>query len=171
MSTHPDNAAAQPPVSPGVVFNPSSGGPHASSPYAGSPYAGHPHGGAPYAGDPYAGYPYAGYPYAPAWAAPRHRSAGTSLALGLIALLGALPFLGLTLFVAPFAWATGHRTLRQIRQSGGRLGGEGDARAGLVLGVIGTVLLALYLAAIVMLVLWWPHVASELEAQPVGTAV
>lgn len=142
MSKRPDDLSGQPPVGPGVVLNPSSG-----PAYNGPWYS------------------------RPGWPPARHRRAGTSLALGLIALLGALPLCGLTLFVAPFAWATGHRTLREIRQSGGYLAGEGDARAGLVLGIIGTVLLVLWLVVVVLIILWLPTFAAQLQTQPGGTPV
>jgi hypothetical protein len=107
----------------------------------------------------------------PGWVRPRHRDAGTALALGLIGLLAALPSLGLSLVVSPFAWAKGHRTLREIRSSGGWLDGEGEARAGLVLGIIGTVLLVLLAVALVLLVLWLPELVARLEARPEGVQV
>jgi hypothetical protein len=72
---------------------------------------------------------------------PKHPKADTSLGLGLFAVVGAIFFCGLPLLVAPFAWGLGQRTLREIRASGGAWSGERDARAGMVLGIVGTVLL------------------------------
>lgn len=125
----------------------------------------------PYDTPPPWGYGGPGWPPPP----PRHPQARTSMALGLVALLGALPLCGLPLFVAPFAWATGHQALRDIRASGGRLSGEGDARAGMVMGIIGTALLVLVLALVVLVVLlidvpsggWEPGWVPE----PEGTSV
>ncbi|MCH1865223.1 hypothetical protein [Nocardioides sp. CFH 31398] len=79
---------------------------------------------------------------------PKHPSAGTSLALGFVAVLGGVVLL-LPLLVAPWAWLTGARVVREIDASGGRLGGRSEAVAGQVLGIIGTVLLvpAVLLAA------------------------
>ena len=59
----------------------------------------------------------------------RDRSATRALVLGLLS----LPF-GI---FAPFAIWSGARSLRRIRTSDGRLGGEASAAAGLVAGVLG----------------------------------
>jgi hypothetical protein len=107
----------------------------------------------------------------PGWVRPRHRDAGTALALGLIGLLAALPSFGLALLVSPFAWAKGQRTLRDIRSSGGWLDGEREARAGMVLGIIGTALLVLLVVLVVLLVLWLPGPVERLETRPEGVSV
>ncbi|MGO4256181.1 DUF4190 domain-containing protein [Marmoricola sp. RAF53] len=77
--------------------------------------------------------------------------ATTALVLGLIALAGGF-MCGLPLLVGPFAWAAGVRARRAIRQSGGAYGGDGKATAGMVLGIISTVLLVLGLIAIAIVV-------------------
>jgi hypothetical protein len=66
-----------------------------------------------------------------------------------------LGVLGLVLcsLVAPFAWATGKRTMDEIDASYGRLGGRGMAQAGYVMGLLGTVLLGLALLMVAGLVL------------------
>lgn len=79
---------------------------------------------------------------------PRHPKADTSLGLGLFAVVGAIFFCGLPLLAAPFAWSIGQRTLREIRESGGAWSGGREARAGMVLGIVGTVLLV---AAVVLI--------------------
>lgn len=80
-----------------------------------------------------------------------HGSATLSLVLGLIGLVGGfacyVPF-----FVAPFAWWTGAKARREIDRSQGRLDGRGMAVAGMVLGIIGTVLLVLALSVVVILI-------------------
>jgi hypothetical protein len=53
--------------------------------------------------------------------------------------------------IAPFAWSIGKKTRDEIDASGGRLGGRGQAQAGYVLGIVGTVLLGL---GLVFAVLW-----------------
>jgi hypothetical protein len=55
--------------------------------------------------------------------------------------------------LSPFAWAIGVKARREIRQSNGQLGGDGSATAGMVLGIIGTVLLTLAVIALVVLVI------------------
>ncbi|WP_299049822.1 DUF4190 domain-containing protein [uncultured Nocardioides sp.] len=73
---------------------------------------------------------------------PKHPSATTAMVLGIVALGGGL-MCGLPLVVAPWAWVTGGRAVREIDASGGTLGGRGDAQAGYVMGIVGTVLLVL----------------------------
>ena len=96
------------------------------------------------------GYPaYQGYsPYV----GQDHPKATTSLVLGLVGLIGGL-MCGLPVLVSPFAWVVGARTRREIRQSNGQLGGDGSATAGMVLGIIGTVLLALLVILVVVLII------------------
>lgn len=89
----------------------------------------------------------AGSPYGTA--APIHGQATTSMVLGIVGLASILVACGVGLVVSPVAWVLGHRSLKAIRSSGGRLGGEGRARAGYVMGVVGTVLLVLALVALV----------------------
>ena len=61
---------------------------------------------------------------------------------------------GLPLLVAPFAWVLGSQARKGIRESPGQYGGSGKATAGYVLGIIGSILLALVLAGIIALVIW-----------------
>ena len=61
---------------------------------------------------------------------------GLSLILGILGIL-------LCSVVAPFALVIGRRAVKEIDASGGTLGGRGMAQAGFILGIIGTVLLAL----------------------------
>jgi hypothetical protein len=73
---------------------------------------------------------------------PDHPQSTLALVLGLVGVIGAF-ILCLPLVVAPFAWVIGHGALKDIRASQGRLGGESNARTGMILGIIGTVLLIL----------------------------
>ena len=92
--------------------------------------------------------PASGQPaYPPAFSVQDHPKATTAMVLGILGVV-------LCSFVAPFAWATGKRTLDEIDAAQGRLGGRGMAQAGYVLGIIGTVLLGvalLMLAAVLLL--------------------
>jgi hypothetical protein len=76
---------------------------------------------------------------------PDHPQATTALVLGILGIV-------LCQVIAPFAWSTGKKAVDQIDASGGRLGGRGMAQAGYVMGVIGTVLLGLYLLFLVAVV-------------------
>ena len=86
------------------------------------------------------------YGYAPP---PTHSQATLAMVLGLIGVVGAFFACGLTLVVSPFAWAIGQKAVREIRNSGGRLGGESQARTGMIMGIVGTVLLVLAIIAFV----------------------
>jgi len=83
---------------------------------------------------------------------PDHPKATTALVLGLVGLVGGFTCL-LPMVLSPFAWAIGVKARREIRQSNGQLGGDGSATAGMVLGIIGTVLLTLAVIALVVLVI------------------
>jgi hypothetical protein len=98
----------------------------------------------PYGQQPY-GQPYGQQPGYPAAYAPDHPKATTSLVLGILGIV----VCGL---VAPFAWRIGKKTRDEIDASNGQLGGRGAAQAGYVLGLIGTILLALGLVLVVLLV-------------------
>jgi uncharacterized membrane protein YjgN (DUF898 family) len=79
-------------------------------------------------------------PYRPG--APDHPQATTVLVLGIVSLV----VCGLA---GPFAWAMGHRVVREIDASNGGYGGRSNAQVGMVLGIVGTGLLALGLLLMV----------------------
>jgi hypothetical protein len=87
--------------------------------------------------------------------------------LGLVGLIGAFVFCGLPLVVSPFAWGIGRNALKEIRESRGSLGGESQARTGMILGIIGTVLGALALLALVALIV----AAAATDPTPSGSTV
>lgn len=111
-------------------------------------YGGQPQGSPPAPGQP-APYmpvpPYGGYVTPP----PDHPQATLALVLGLVGVIGALLFCGVTLVVSPFAWGIGRSALKEIRASQGRLGGESHAQTGMILGIIGTVLAVLALIMVI----------------------
>lgn len=97
--------------------------------------------------------PYPPYPSPPPQS-PRvrgvHQAATPAMVVGIVA-LAAIPVAGLSLILAPFAWALGRTARREIEASGGTLLGLDRARAGIVLGMIGTGLLVVVLVALAAL--------------------
>jgi hypothetical protein len=85
-------------------------------------------------------YPAGGYTQGPppgyGYAAPDHPKAVTALILGTLGLITCQ-------VMSPFAWAIGKKAVAEIDASGGRIGGRGQAQAGYILGVIGSVVLGL----------------------------
>lgn len=71
-----------------------------------------------------------------------HPHAGLSLGLALVGLAGTCLF-GLGLLVAPFALVTGLEARREIAGEPGRWTGDEMALIGVVLGLLGTIALAL----------------------------
>jgi hypothetical protein len=121
-----------------------------AGPPPGQPPYGYPPAGGHY-GPPAGGHP--GYP-APYGTfnppLPNHPQATISMVLGIIGLAGGLLLCGVGLLASPFAWALGRNALKEIEASHGRLGGEGSARAGMIMGIIGSILLALALVGLIL---------------------
>jgi hypothetical protein len=121
---------------PGSGGGPPYGGPQYGQQY-GPQYGGPPQGGA-----------FPNYPY------PQMQQdapgATTAMVLGILGLVvcGVL---------APFAWYYGNRALEEIDLSGGTLGGRSNAKAGQIMGIIGTVLLGV---GLVFGIIWIIAVAS-----------
>jgi hypothetical protein len=72
-----------------------------------------------------------------------HPRATMSMILGILGLV-------ICGVIAPFAWRMGKKTMDEIDASGGALGGRGMAQAGYIMGIIGTVFLALGLLFVVV---------------------
>jgi hypothetical protein len=64
--------------------------------------------------------------------------------LGLLSLTCCLSILG------PVAYFIGNSSLNRIRASGGTLGGESLAKAGRILGIIGTIFLVLFVIVVIL---------------------
>lgn len=94
------------------------------------------------------GYGYQLYPTPP----PKHPKATTAMVLGIVAVAGGLMACGLPTLIAPFAWLTGHKAVKEIDASGGTIGGRSEAHAGKILGIVGTVMLVLIIAAVILFI-------------------
>lgn len=166
----PDGSDPSPtvPPSPGVQFNPQTAYPaDGSAPpaYPGTPYPQQPgyppqpgypqQPGYPPQGYPQPGYgqPGYGYPGYPGYARPEHPQANTALIVGIVGLAGGLTFCGVPLLASPFAWVIGQRAKNDIDREPERWGGRDHANTGMILGIVGTVLLALALVGLLIFVL------------------
>jgi hypothetical protein len=113
-----------------------------------------------------------GSSYQPAYAGgylPQHPSATTAMVLGIVSLAGLLFTVGITLLLAPAAWVVGARAVREIDASPGRYAGRDRAQAGKVMGIIGTVLLALGILAVIAIFALAVSVTSS-DSSPVSPA-
>lgn len=153
---------AEPPPYPTQAM-PSAPPPYPPPPYRSAPYP------APYQAPSYpppawgTAPPHAGgwVPYGAPVA--EHPRSTLALVLGIIGLVAGLST-GVGFLLSPVAWAVGRSAVREIAASGGHYGGQGQARAGQVLGIIGTVLLAILVALLVLLVVFL--VATHQAATP-----
>lgn len=75
-------------------------------------------------------------------ALPPHPKARTALVLGLIGVIGFFCCL-LPALVSPFAWYYGAVVRREVEREPARWGGRQDGTVGMILGIVGTALLAL----------------------------
>lgn len=142
----------------GNPYNPNDPQPSPEEPHGGEGH-GTPYGPPPYQ-QPYSPYqqPY-GQPYpqpygtGPYGGLPPQKdsSATTAMVLGIVSVAGTF-FCGITAVLGPFALVMGLNAKRRIDASGGALTGRGEAQAGFVLGIIGTVLLVLGILAIVVVI-------------------
>lgn len=94
------------------------------------------------------GYP-AAYPAPMMYGAPSpygyprdHPRAALALGLGIGGMVGGFFTLGLGFALGPFAWYFGQRSRSEIRRAPGAYHSDGNATAGMVLGIIATVFLA-----------------------------
>jgi hypothetical protein len=101
--------------------------------------------GQPPAQPPYGAAPGYGYP---GQAPVSHPQATTAMVLSLVGLIGFF-VCGLPLVLSPFAWRMGARAVHEIDANPGMYGGRDQANAARIIGLIGTVLLALVVLAFV----------------------
>ncbi len=100
----------------------------------------------------YGAQPYGAYPAGFGAGLPDQPSATTAMVLGIVGLVGIAFCGGLTLVLSPFAWVIGHKSVKEIDANPGRYGGRDKANAGKIMGIIGTVLLALGIVAIIAII-------------------
>lgn len=84
---------------------------------------------------------------------PKEPRATTALILGLIGVIGGW-LCCLPVVVSPVAVVYGKKSLNAIREQP-HLGGHGEAMAGFILGICGTVLIAFAVLVVAGLVMWW----------------
>ena len=145
-SGEPDRRPQEPPQPPAYPPNPY------ADPQAGQAQPGYQQGYQHPYGQP--GYPQPGYGQgyaAPFPSLPNHPAANTALVLGIVALGGGF-VCGLPILAGPFAWFMGAKVKREIDAEPGRYGGRSEANAGMILGIVATVLLALAVLAIVAVI-------------------
>lgn len=128
--------------------------PYGVPPYPQQPYGQQESGQAPYgqapSGQPAYGQPAYGQP--PYYQArPNHPSATTSMVLGIVGLVLGLSC-GVGFLASPFAWVMGAKAVREIDAAPHAYDGRGQAQAGKILGIVGTVLLVLALLALVLII-------------------
>lgn len=80
---------------------------------------------------------------------PTAPGATTSLVLGLLSVLGSI--LVLPALLGPLAWFYGVNAQREIERDPQRWSGTGEARAGTILGIIGTCVFAFVLLVLTLL--------------------
>lgn len=150
---------AQPPAQPGYgqpaygqPYPPQYGQPQqAQGQYGEPPYWQPPYGQLPYGQLPYA------YPYLPQQQDGR---ATTAMVLGIVGLVLACGY-GIGLLLSPIAMFLGRSSIKRIDASQGQLGGRGQAQAGFVMGLIGTVFLVLLIALVVVVIVWFNNAFFE----------
>ena len=92
-----------------------------------------------------------GMPVFPTYVVPDLPKATAALVVGIVAVAGTFMCL-LPVLVSPVAWVLGAQARKQIRSAPQQWGGEGRATAGMVLGIVGTVMLALLIVVLVLFV-------------------
>jgi hypothetical protein len=111
--------------------------PPPTTPYQ-QPYQQQPYQQQPYQQGQQPGVPYGAPQYTSAYgaAAPDHPQATTVLILGILGIV-------VCGILAPFAWVMGNRVVAEIDASNGQIGGRGNAQAGRICGIVGTVLIGI----------------------------
>ena len=124
---------------------PQHGAPQYGAPQLGAPQYGAPpqYGGAPQYGSPQYGAPQYGTPYGYGPPQYEHPQGTTVLILGILGIVACQ-------ILAPFAWVIGNRALAEIDANPGAYSNRGLVVAGRICGIVGSVLLGLYLAFVLV---------------------
>ncbi len=108
-----------------------------------------------------------GTPLQPGMAGPLYLEPPNSTLAIISMVAGIIGFVGLPLIGSIAAVICGHLAMNEIKNSQGRLGGKGFATAGLILGYIGLVLTALFVAFIIVaLAIYGAHVHQGISTTP-----
>ena len=89
--------------------------------------------------------PYQAYGQQPQYGPRDHPQATLILVLGIIGLVACQ-------VLSVFAWVMGNKVVKEIDASGGQLGGRSTANAGRICGIVGTVLLGLSIAVLLLFI-------------------
>ncbi len=116
--------------------------------------------------EPYGAQTYGAYPPGFGAGLPDQPSATTAMVLGIVGLVGIALCGGITLVLSPFAWAIGHKSVREIDANPGRYGGRDKANAGKIMGIIGTVFLIIGIIAIIGIIGLFAAVPDGPRAAP-----
>jgi hypothetical protein len=92
-----------------------------------------------------------GYPQFPVYVRPDLPKATAALVVGIVSVAGLFTCV-LPILAAPVAWILGVQARREIRNAPQQWGGDSKATAGMVLGIIGTVLLTLLILGVILLI-------------------
>lgn len=76
---------------------------------------------------------------------PPHPEANTAMVFGIVGLCLSVMCGGIGVFIAPFGWAKGKRVMAEIDANPAAYSGRGNAQAGFITGLIGTIFGALYM--------------------------
>jgi len=88
----------------------------------------------------------------PVYVRPDLPKATAAMVVGIVAVAGGFVMCGLPLLLSPVAWVLGAQARRQIREAPQQWDGQSKATAGLVLGIIGTILLVLALIVVIVII-------------------
>jgi len=105
----------------------------------------------------------------PGYAVAQPRTDGmaiASLVVGIVAAVGIFCYGVLAIILGPIAIYLGLRSRRQIKASGGVLGGYGLAQAGWIIGLCAAILGALYLIFVVGMVAMFAIVGVHITPSP-----
>lgn len=86
---------------------------------------------------------------------PPHPEANSAMVFGIVGLCLSVMCGGIGVFIAPFGWIKGKRVMAEIDANPAAYSGRGNAQAGFITGLIGTIFGALYLLAMIAYVVFF----------------
>jgi hypothetical protein len=85
---------------------------------------------------------------------PPHPEANSAMVFGIVGLCLSVMCGGIGVFIAPFGWIKGKKVMAEIDANPAAYSGRGNAQAGFITGLIGTIFGALYLLAVIAYVVF-----------------